>query len=645
MGAVFLVGLCSQWVLSPPPEGKSAGGTCEFGVMKQQHTLFTPPRARFPSRGPVLQSDTLPGPARKSTASTSSDFALNDGREASGAAGEGPPAFGAVDGERERHQESLCPEDDDALSEGYDDDRAFILGRPEARRGRGGVWERASAGARRSVTNRAVGLFVFREAHSLKLLSVLEVCESRGLLRGCCLAGTRFAESLEVVFLLVTSRRPCAEGERQGDSRGLPVTGYRNVPTAKVGHHYLTCFACFPFISTFPPPPPPPLPAELSPVPRIIDRVLHPISSYRHHQVPVSVPPDSPTPVPMPPSGPESNTIVSNQGDTIELVIHSPHKGSLSHRQPLGWLGSAGGGNDSDGGGNDRGDHHGPMPQSSLRGGQGAEEKASRLPQEGIADGSASSSNDYDDALSILSASELVATDDPTAATSTNPLQTNAGASSGRLADAFSEKWGAWVQDVRSSDDRSAEEGEGFGHRGRGVTSAGGCSFGEEDGRGGGGGNGGRTARKFDHEALLLSPYVPPPPDVGSTPNLGVANPGAAESDDESDRRVASRLSCPSSSSSSVYDERWIWRHRDGVLPPSSSNDSSGRCSSQGGSAVAEGRALRDLGKNAVESTVAEEKSRQRSGELGVSSGTGPAEVVALENSGRQGASLREIDI
>lgn len=349
----------------------------------------------------------------------------------------------------------------------------------------------------------------------------------------------------------------------------------------------------------------------------------------------------------MPSSGPGSNTVVSNQGDTIELVIHSPHKGSQSRRQPSGWLSNGSGG----GGGGGRGDHNNSLPQLSLGEGEleGDGDGRRRL---GVTAGSTSSSNDYDDALSILSASELAAADDLAAATAAQPSQpdaataTSEGATRGRLADAFSDKWGAWIKDAHSDD--GSTEGGGNGHQIKlGARSAGG---------------GGRSAREFDHEALLLSPYVRPPPDMG-TPALGTAAPGAAESEADHDARVASRFSCPSSSSS-IYDERWLWRHRDGVLPPSSSNNSSGRASPHGDSAVAGGQNLPGLGKTVCGNTVGETKSSRGEGERCVSSGTDPVGVVglhgevtasagvSLDHARGQGpsgestaASLREIDI
>ena len=395
----------------------------------------------------------------------------------------------------------------------------------------------------------------------------------------------------------------------------------------------------------------------------MLDRVLRPISSYRHHQVPVSVPPDSPTPVPMPPSGPESNTVVSNQGDTIELVIHSPHKGSLGHRQPPGWLGSGSGRGSGSGSGNNGGENHNrPLPPLSLRDGAKHEEEGSERRQQGMSAGSSSSSGDYDDALSILSASELVAAADLAVATSQEASQpdaeaaANEGAPSGRLADAFSDKWGAWVQDARSSDDGSADGGDD-GHRSRGgARSTGGDALGRD---------GGRSARAFDHEALLLSPYVPPPPDAGVVPNLEAgANPGAAETEDNRDTPVASQLSY-ASSSSSVYDEKWVWRHRDGVLPPSSTANTSGRASPQGGPTVADGQDLpAGLGGIILSNTVGGEASGRREDERGVSSRTGPAGVLGLKGAaeasavvppddthsqgtsgGSPAASLREIDL
>eukprot|EP00903_Cladosiphon_okamuranus_P018675 g17189.t1 len=550
MGAVFLIGLCSQWILRPSCNDKAPGGNGERSLEKEGRPLFTPPRARYRWRGAVVRSGAM-SVTRRSTAAADSDFDVQDGRETSSdTAGEREPALGAVDrgGGLEQQQGKQRPEDDDTLSEGYDDDEAFILGLPGARRGGGGVWQRITSGAR-----------------------------------------------------------------------------------------------------------------------RFLDRMLQPISSYRHHQVPASAPLDSPTPVPMPPSGPESNTVVSNQGDTIELVIHSPHKGSLGHRQPPGWLGSGSGG-----GGGGGGNHRHPLPPFSQTDGEGDGGPRRRL--KGMTAGSTSSSDDYDDVLSILSASELVAADDlhlPASAVDVHAecesATANEGALSGRLVNAFADKWEAWVQEARSSDDGSAD-GRVSRRRGRhtrgGVRSARAAAFGKEGGGGGGGGSsgGGRNARDFDHEALVLSPYVPPPTNFGrGSPSAEAGTRGGGESQGDPDRRATSHVSF-TSSSSSVYDERWVWRSRDGVLT-SSSNGSSGRASSHGGLSVAAGQDLLP-GDNIFDSATGGGTSSRGESERGSSSGTSPAEVVSvnaeatasagvpLDAEGAQGASggstaasLREIDL
>lgn len=311
----------------------------------------------------------------------------------------------------------------------------------------------------------------------------------------------------------------------------------------------------------------------------ILDRVLHPISSYRRHQAPVSVPPDSPTPVPMPPTGADSNAVVSNQGDTIELVIHSPHKGAVRHVRPPGWLGGGDGGKSGGGGGGGGGMHtHHPLPPSSLKQGEEDGNERGHRHQTTMAT-STPSSIDYDDILSILSASELVP-DDLAAAASGPPGEAAniERASSGRLADAFSEKWGAWVQEARFSDDGIAttERGEQkHGDRG-GARSA---SDRESSG-------GGRSAGEFDHEALELNPFEP---SLVATAVAAAAGADLGESEDDNDGRITPRLS--RSSSESVYDEKkWLWRRRYGVLPPmSSSGGSSTYASSRGGSVVADG--------------------------------------------------------
>ncbi|CAM9679550.1 unnamed protein product [Ectocarpus fasciculatus] len=314
----------------------------------------------------------------------------------------------------------------------------------------------------------------------------------------------------------------------------------------------------------------------------VLQRVLRPFSSFRRHeQAPVSVTPDSPTPVPMPLTGADSNAVVSSEGDTIELVIHSPHKRALRPHRPSGWFGSGDSSGDNGGSGDGGGDsdHRQSMQQLCLRDGQdGGNDRGLSSP----------STNDYEDALSILSASELVSPDaeapatlaaQPTSAGSTNTEEGR----SGRLADAFSEKWGSWVQDVNSSD--SDDDGSGGGRRGNGRDGSGyQLAFGEGKSTlaGGttkqGGGGGGRSAREFDSEALLLSPYRPnpdeDPPYSSAAAAAAVAAAAGTIQREDSDGQAASRPPC-SSSSSSVYEEKWLWRHRDGVLPPMSSSNSS----------------------------------------------------------------------
>lgn len=380
---------------------------------------------------------------------------------------------------------------------------------------------------------------------------------------------------------------------------------------------------CLPLRAPYPtthsdPTPPRPLPAHsIAPPPSILDTVLRPFSSYRHHQVPEGFPPDSPTPVPMPPTGADSNAVLSNQGDTIELVIHSPHKAPLHDRQSTGWFSSftSGGG----GGDNSGRDEHRRRPETQLFSITGEEnddeeERDERVRRQQVMNtlASPSSSDGYDDALSILSASELISPDElGTAEMSSGAppagAANNGGAPSGRLAYAFSEKWGAWVKDAASSsDDGSAEGGGKGGGKGRrdggGVGGGGrpspvdnGMAESATSGRLGGGrgvrdGGGGRSAREFDHEALLLSPFDPRP----VVPTTGLASAAEVDAADGDNGDDGSRFASPmsrSSSSGSVYSERWLWHRRYGVKPPTSSNSSSRTALSQGvgGNAVAGG--------------------------------------------------------
>ena len=77
------------------------------------------------------------------------------------------------------------------------------------------------------------------------------------------------------------------------------------------------------------------------------------------------------------------------------------------------------------------------------------------------------------------------------------------GSSNGRLADAFSERWGAWVRDTSDSSNGTSEQ-DRDDHRPPTL--------------------GGRRARDFDDEALLLSPYDP----IAGTPTAAAAAAAAA---------------------------------------------------------------------------------------------------------------------
>lgn len=311
----------------------------------------------------------------------------------------------------------------------------------------------------------------------------------------------------------------------------------------------------------------------------------------------------------MPLTGLDSNAVVSSEGDIIELVIHSPHKSVLHHRRPSEWF--FGGGSGSGSGGGDRAEN----PQSvSLRDGGGGERKHERVRrQRMLTPTSIPSSNDDEDVLSILSASELIAAEDsapsqgaitaaaPPPTTDQGPVSSCRGTSYGRLADAFSEKWGAWVHDSNSSDsnDDTCAKGERIGHGGvnsvqqsstrdsdGGRRDAVGGAQGRSIGDGSYNPSGGRSAREFDREALLQSPYESR--STIESPNFANDAADGAENGDRDGGGVAHRLRC-FSSTSSVPSEGWLWRHRHGVLSRSSSDKSVGDASSQcGGSTAAE---------------------------------------------------------
>lgn len=154
MGGMFLIGLCSQKFLGPPSKDCV---TCIAPDPEKQSGLFTPPRYRFSSKGSFARP-TARTVTRKNTRSSSSDFELGEEEEdgeARSAAGRPSVTGGGrrdcqgqeagEDGGEEQQRKSR---DKDPHDE-YDEDEAFILGGGGKRQGRGGVWERASAGTKR----------------------------------------------------------------------------------------------------------------------------------------------------------------------------------------------------------------------------------------------------------------------------------------------------------------------------------------------------------------------------------------------------------------------------------------------------------------------------------------------------------------
>lgn len=246
--------------------------------------------------------------------------------------------------------------------------------------------------------------------------------------------------------------------------------------------------------------------------------------------------PDSPTPVPLPPTGPCSNAVVSSKGDTIELVVHSPTKIALQPgRLPSEWEVAIGGRGNAD-----LGDH---ATLLSLTDGNERRADTTTAMATSPTPPIAPPSTDDDDVLSVLSASDLMTDPSPSSLRLTAPLlnnprdssrYTDSGESKGsRLADAFSERWGAWLGDASdNNDETTGQDNQGQSlHLGgsRGQTAR----------------TGGRRAREFDNEALLLSPYNP-----HSSITVRPANSTGADTP---------RSSCPSPTSTQAVDDKdWL---------------------------------------------------------------------------------------
>lgn len=152
MGGMFLIGLCSQKFLGPLSKDC---GSCIVPDPDKESGLFTPPRYRFPSKRRLTRRPAAHTATRKDTCSSSSDFELEDDGEPESADEQRPGLGGGRrDGggqkaggeeESEDQQRQYCDQD----SREFDEGDAFILGEAGKRAGRGGVWERASAGTKR----------------------------------------------------------------------------------------------------------------------------------------------------------------------------------------------------------------------------------------------------------------------------------------------------------------------------------------------------------------------------------------------------------------------------------------------------------------------------------------------------------------
>lgn len=158
---MFFTGLLFQ------RKSRSCSKNCNSIVFDSQHTLdksrsslFTPPRVRTPQGASSLVRPNAQQPLmKKTTCSISGEFDLEDNQEARIADSERQPAPGTGTGREAAETEDQEGQEGQLNGvrgcQEYDDDEAFILGLGR-RKGGGGMWERATAGTKRSVS-RSVG--------------------------------------------------------------------------------------------------------------------------------------------------------------------------------------------------------------------------------------------------------------------------------------------------------------------------------------------------------------------------------------------------------------------------------------------------------------------------------------------------------
>lgn len=258
--------------------------------------------------------------------------------------------------------------------------------------------------------------------------------------------------------------------------------------------------------------------------------------------------PDSPTPVPMPPTGTRSNTVVSSLGDTIELVVHSPTKVPL---QQYGGPSSAWTGHEVEAG------DENPAERRHRR-------QDTYSP---ISTSDAPPCRQDDDALSVLSLSELLSCEpSPSPALHLtaallegrqDSVSQNDGGkqANGRHADAFSERWGSWLGSASSDNYDDTTERR---HRQQLRDVEYGGDTGEVAG------SVGRRAREFDNEALLLSPYDPHPTTTATaavrqiqdvpllSPCSSISSAQSADDDDWTDNKMSANYNAAVSMASTT---------------------------------------------------------------------------------------------